>query len=100
MINMITVSVKRLISAIEEAESFKMPDMSAGADYIYNNIYGRLSRNIGIRMSEIDFDRFELEDVNAVRDIYSNVLEANERGADTVTRALRGIPPAAVCAFV
>ena len=90
---MITVSVKQLLSAIEEAEVFKFPSMSAGADYIYNGLYGRLTRGEDVRLSEIDYNAFELDDIDTMRDLYSNVLEVNERRGDTLTSALRGIPP-------
>ena len=98
---MVTVSVKRLMSAIEEADVFRMPDMSVGADYLYNNLYKRLADGGDVRLSEIDFGSFELEDVGSMQDIYSDVFEANEFKAETIARTLRGIPPVSVApAFV
>ena len=98
---MITVSVKQLVSAIEEADAFDLPDMSAGTDYIYNNIYSRLTRNMDVRLSEINFDAFELYDVDTMREMYSGVLEANENMAVTLADTLRNIPPAVTAsAFV
>jgi len=90
---MITVSVKQLVSAIEEADIFQFPNMSTGADYIYNSLYGRLTRGEDVRLSEIDYNAFELDDIDTVRDLYSNVLEVNERQADTLANTLRSIPP-------
>ena len=90
---MIEVSTKRLVDAIEEAGAFKLPGMSAGADYIYRNIYGRLTRGMGVKMGDIDFGAFELDDVDTMRDLYSNVLEANEYKADSLAGTLRGLPP-------
>ena len=90
---MVTVSVKQLISAIEEADVFKLPDMSSGAEYIYNSIYRRLTQGENVRLSEIDYNSFELGDIDSVREIYSDVLEANENKVDTLARTLRGIPP-------
>jgi hypothetical protein len=90
---MINVSVKQLLSAIEEADVFKFPSMSAGADYIYNNIYSRLTRNLDVRLSDIDFSAFELDDVDTMRDIYFNILEANENRAVSLADTLRKIPP-------
>ena len=95
---MINVSIKQLLSAIEEADVFKFPAMSAGADYVYNNIYSRLTRNIDVRLSDIDFGAFELDDIDTMRDIYFNVLEANENKADSVTRTLYGLPPVVTAA--
>ena len=95
---MITVSVKQLISAIEDAEVFRFPSMSAGAEYIYNSLYGRLTRGEDVRLSEIDYNAFELDDIDTMRDLYSNILEVNERRADALTSALRGLPPVVTAA--
>ena len=37
---MITVSVKKLIEAIEEAEAFSLPDMTEGTRYLYHDSVG------------------------------------------------------------
>ena len=90
---MITVSTKHLVSAIEEAEPFCLPDMNEGTSYLYNELYRRLSEGADLRLSEIDFDRFELDDIDSIRDLHSG-LESNEGKAHTLIRALWGIPPA------
>ena len=95
---MITVSVKQLLSAIEEADIFQFPSMSAGVDYIYNSLYGRLTRGEDVRLSEIDYNAFELDDIDTMRDLYSDVLEVNERRADTLSTALRGLSPVVTAA--
>jgi len=98
---MITVSVTQLLSAIEEAEVFKLPDMSAGSEYIYTSLYRRLAHGEEVRLSEIDYNRFELNDIDSMRDIYTNVLGVNESRADTITRTLRDVSPVtAAAAFV
>ena len=90
---MITVGVKQLISAIEEAEAFSLPGMTAGIEYIYNSIYKRLTNSEDVRLSEINYNAFDLDDIDSMRDLYSNVLEANESRADTLARTLCGISP-------
>ena len=95
---MITVNVKQLISAIEEADVFKLPDMSTGAEYIYNSLYRRLTQGENVRLSEIDYNSFELGDIDSVLEIYSNVLEANENKAETLARTLWSIPPVVTAA--
>ena len=95
---MITVNVKQLISAIEEADVFKLPGMSTGAEYIYNSLYRRLTQGENVRLSEIDYNSFELGDIDSVREIYFGVLEANVGKADTLARTLRGIPPVVTAA--
>ena len=95
---MITVNVSQLMSAIEEAGAFEIPDMSSGTDYLYNKLYKRLSYGDDVRLSEINFYNFELEDVDSMRNIYSAVLEANEYKSETIARSLRELKPATVAA--
>lgn len=90
---MITVSTKRLVSAIEEAESFKMPDMNEGTAYLYNTIYSRLSQNIDVRLSDIDFDAFEAEDIDVLNDLHSDVFETNHCSANGIISTLRQVAP-------
>lgn len=93
---MISVSTKTLLSAIEEAEAFSLPDMNEGTQYLYDELYGKVSRSMDLHLSEIEFERFELDDVDMMRDLYSDTLEANERKVETLTNNLVKIPPAAV----
>ena len=95
---MITVSIKQLVSAIEEADIFKLPAMSDGADYVYNNLYRRVLHGEDLRLSQINWDRFELDDVDTMRELYSDVLEVNESRADSLARTLRGISPVTTAA--
>lgn len=98
---MITVSVKQLMGAIEEADAFKLPDMSEGTDYLYNRLYKRLLHGEDVRLSEIDYRRFELDDVEIMRDLYADVLEPNENKAGAMARTLRSLQPvAAAAAFI
>lgn len=93
---MISVSTKTLLSAIEEAEAFSLPEMNEGTQYLYDELYVKVSRGMELHLSEIEFDRFKLDDIDMMRDLYSDTLEANERKAETITRNLVNIPPAAV----
>ena len=95
---MVTVSIKQLVEAIEEADVFRLPDMSAGTDYIYNNLYSRILRDGELRLSKINWDRFELDDIDTMRELYSNTLKDNERKADSIANTLRGITPRATAA--
>jgi hypothetical protein len=98
---MITVSVKQLVSAIEEADVFHLPDMTEGTRYLYDDIYRKLSGGNDVRLSELDFDRFELDDIESMRSLYSHTLEANDSKCEQLSRSLRGISPvAALSAFV
>ena len=95
---MITVSIKQLAEAIEEAGAYKLPDMNDGTDYVYNNLYRRLSGSENVRLSEIDYDRFELDDIDSMRELYSNVLEADEYKTDTLAHTLQEMTPTMVAA--
>ena len=98
---MITVSVKKLVDAIEEAEAFSLPDMTEGARYLYDSLYRKLSCNTNVGLSDINFGAFMLDDVDTIRELHSGILEANEYKAETITRSLRGLSPAvAASAFV
>ena len=92
---MISVSTKALLSAIEEAEVFTHPEMNEGTQYLYDELYGKVSRGMELHLSEIEFDRFELDDVDMLRDLYAETLEANERKAETLSYNLANIPPVA-----
>lgn len=93
---MITVSVKKLLDAIEEAKEYKLPEMNEGTQYLYDELYGKASRGMELHLSEIAFDHFELEDIDELRDIYFTSLEANESKANTISGSLLCIQPVAV----
>ena len=98
---MLEVSVKQLIEAIEDADVYRIPDMTEGTDYLYNSLYRRLSYGENVRLSEIDYDRFELDDIDSMREIYSGTLETDGYKTDGIHHALRGLQPVvAAGAFV
>lgn len=90
---MTMVSVKQLMSAIEEAEPFQMPEMNAGTHYLYDELYTRLTSGKQVQLSRIRFDRFELEDINFLRNLHSDTLEANVEKAEALARAVQDMPP-------
>lgn len=95
---MITVSVKNLVEAIQEADAFKMPDMNEGTAYLYDTIYNNLSRDMDVKLSEIDFDAFEAEDINFLNDLHSDVFERNYCAANGIMTTLQQLHP--VCKAV
>ena len=97
---MITVNTRQLVSAIEEAEAFRLPDMNEGASYLYHELYRRLLEGADLRLSEIDFDRFELDDMDSIQELHAG-FERDESKVHTLMRALRDIPPTvSAAAFV
>ena len=95
---MITVNIKQLLFAIEEADAFKLPDMSAGAEYIYNELYGRLSRDEDLRLSQINWESFELDDINTMRDLYSESIGQDEYKTAAMAHTLHGLSPVVTAA--
>jgi len=91
---MITVNTKKFVEAIREAEAFKLPDMSKGTGYLFDNLYSRLSRGEAVRLSELDFSAFEPEDLQTVNSLYSDVFERNCYAAAGIASALREAVPA------
>jgi len=91
---MITVNTRQLIEAILEAEAYKLPDMSNGTSYLFDNLLGRLSSGEDMTLSDLDFGAFELEDVGAVNNLYLDVYEKNCYTAGVITSALRKTVPA------
>ena len=97
---MVTVNTRRLVEAIEEAGAYSLPDMSVGTEYLYSNLYARMNREESVRLSELDFDAFTLDDVGHIEQLYDNTLEAQERTADALVRSLLSLSPVAAAAFV
>lgn len=91
---MITVSIKNLAEAIQEAEVYSLPEMNDGENYLYHNVYRRMSRGDDIRLSEIDFHAFESEDIESFGELYSDVFERNCCAADNIASTLQKIAPA------
>ena len=91
---MITVNTKKFVEAVRKADSFKLPDMSKGADYLFNNLYSRLSKGEDVKLSSLDFDTFEQEDLHAINSLYSDVFERNCYAANGIASALREALPA------
>jgi len=94
---MITVSVTQLIDAIMEADVYSLPSMSNGTDYLYNSLYKRLSSGEDVRLSEIDYNSFELDDISSMRKRH-DTLVTHESKADSIANTLRGLSPVVTAA--
>jgi hypothetical protein len=91
---MITVSIKQLVAALNGAATFTLPEMNAGTQYIYHNLYERLSQGKDVRLSGLDMNAFDYEDITALKELYSYVFEANRHTAFELKTTLRQIAPA------
>jgi hypothetical protein len=90
---MITVSTRNLVEAVREADAFKLPDMSEGTGYLFNNLYMSLSRGEDVGLSSLDFDAFEEEALDSLNDLYTEVFEKNCYAASGIASTLRETVP-------
>lgn len=90
---MITVSVKNLVEAIREADDLTLPKMNAGVNYLYDTVYRQMSKGNDVRLSELDFNAFEQEDIDSFSDMYSDVFERNYYAASGIASTLRNVMP-------
>ena len=90
---MITVNIAHLTQAVRDADSFTLPNMNSGTQYLYEIMYSRLTSGETVRLSEIDFRNFEYDDISAINSLHENVFGVSEAAADHITTELRKIPP-------
>ena len=95
---MITVSISQLVDAIKEAGVYRLPDMSEGTEYLYNNLYRRLSGGDEITLESIDFDAFDSEDIDSLDTLHTDIFERNGRKAGGIMSALKQITPVSTVA--
>ena len=91
---MITVSINQLVTAIQNADTFSMPEMSSGVEYLHRNLFKRLLHEGEAKLSELDFTAFDEADLSSFSRLYTDVLERNYYTADDITTILRDIAPA------
>jgi hypothetical protein len=95
---MITVSISQLVDDVREADIYSFPDMSEGTEYLYNNLYRRLSYGDNVRLSEINFNAFEPEDIDSLGNLHTDIFEINSKKADGIMSALKQISPVSTVA--
>ena len=91
---MITVNIKKFVDAIKEADVYRLPDMNEGTGYLYNSLYKRLARCEDVKLSSLDFDAFEQEDINTLNNLHSDVFVRDCSRANGVIHTLHNIVPA------
>jgi len=79
---MLTVNVKQLMEAIHDQEAYADSVMNDSTSYLFDNVQRKLERNLSVRISDLDYDAFDLEDVDALADLYN---ERDERCCAVVT---------------
>ena len=86
---MLQLNIKQLVAAVKEAAPFVLPEMNKGTSYLYNSVYGRLSMGEQVRLSDLDFDAFDSEDITALHNLYEDVFEKNNHQASGIVDILR-----------
>lgn len=92
---MVTIDLKKLIKNVGETENFKLPDMNAGTQYLYDNLYRRMSQGEPVRLSEINFAGFNLDDINNIRNLEFDFFRRAEDIVEKITSSLKSLPPVA-----
>lgn len=90
---MLKINILQLISEVQNAPCFEPPKMSTGTNYLYDNIYTRLSKGENARFSDLDFTAFESEDISTLQDLYNDVYGKNNSQASNIADTLRKIIP-------
>lgn len=90
---MITVNVKQLFEAIEEADVFSLPEMNTGTEYLYNNIYSHLFNGNDVTLSSLNFDAFASEDIDSLNGLHTDIFERNTYAANGIISTLRNTTP-------
>ena len=90
---MLKINIPQLVSAVQNAPAFEVPEINQGTNYLFNNIYGRLAKGEDVRLSDLDFSAFDSEDINTLHDLYNDVYGKNNYQANSIADALRKIIP-------
>jgi len=94
---MLKINIKQLVSAMREAPTCtlptSLPEMTEGTSYLFDKVYCCLSVGDEVRLSDLDFAAFDVDDVSCLNDLYDNVLERNSYKANVITSRLRRITP-------
>ena len=90
---MLKLDLNQLADAVREADPFELPEMNKGTVYLFNNIYVHLAAGKEIRLSNLDFNAFDSEDLNTLSSLCNDVIMQNSRKAFDFVNTLRKIAP-------
>jgi len=90
---MLQINIKQLVAAVQDATPFVKPEMNEGTSYLHSSIYNRLSRGWEVRLSDLDFNAFDSEDISSLSCLYRDVYEQNNYKANRIADTLRNIVP-------
>ena len=67
--------------------------MNDGAKYLFETLYRRAANSEDICLADLDYERFVLEDVRTLHDVYNNCIVTNGFEANQVIDSLEKILP-------
>jgi hypothetical protein len=79
---MLTISVKKFADALTGTSTFELPELNAGAQYIYDKLFNCHITGKEPLLSEIDFEAFNLDDLDDFltfnSSMYRHIYEINQ----------------------
>jgi len=90
---MLQINIARLMTVLRDTTPFTLPAMNEGVNYLYENIYTRLSEGEDVRLSRLDLSAFTAEDIRTFDDLYDNIFEGNNCQGANIVSILRNTEP-------
>ena len=87
------INITQLMTAVQEAPSFNFPEMNGGTSYLFKNLFCRLAIDEEVRLSDLDLNAFDIDDLDSLGDLYINVFEKSNYQVNSIVNALRQIAP-------
>jgi hypothetical protein len=94
--DMLNINTDRLIEEIRAANSFEPPEMNTGVKYLYEKLYLPMAQDTTVKLSELDFDMFEDEDVCEIADLYDKYIEPISYNTERIIVTLNKLQPAKI----
>jgi GTP1/Obg family GTP-binding protein len=92
---MLTINIKRVVDALSNAPVFTPPAINSGVKYIQEKISDRLASGKEVRLSEIDFSAFVLEDIDEIQEFHRNMMQ-HEYDCEKVANSFCKLKPTVV----
>jgi hypothetical protein len=65
-----------------------MLEMNAGTSYLFDAVYKRLAYEETVYLKDLDFSRFNLDDIVSLQNIYNDTIETNAVRSRGITDAM------------
>jgi len=92
---MITLSIKHLVAALADAPVFELPKLTSGMRYIQEKICDRLQNGETVKLFDIDFSAFSMDDFDSFKDFHSD-MERHGYESGIIAHSFSGLKPAVV----